>query len=149
MGRWVQLREKLFFIGQRGLQWGFKAEGRNGPLPLVVDWRAFGGRVVVVYVFHLRRQQIVGRGRNAERTWDVVVANLDLRFIREFVDTGFDGSGRWIVADGLTCEHCFADVSGLDFVKISNILERWKDVSRWDRYIGCHCRSLEGKTVFK
>lgn len=93
MGCWVQLSKKLFFIGQRDIQWGFKAEGRNGPLPLVVDWWTFGGGIVVIDVFFVRGQQIVGRGWDAKWAWQVVVSNLDLRFIREFVDSGFDWSG--------------------------------------------------------
>lgn len=116
---------------------------------MVVDWRAFGGGIIVEHVFLLWGEKVVGRSWDTEGSRNVIVAYLDLDVTLELVDSGFDGPARRFVGDGLTGEDCFADETVLDLVKVGDVLEWWQDISRWNRDFGRNRGSLQSETVFK
>lgn len=123
----IELREELFLVGEGRVQGWFEAEGRDGPLPLVVDWRAFGGGVIVVGVVLFGRKQVVCRSGDAEGARHGVLADLDERFFLKFVDAGGDGSGGGLIRDGLPGEDGLADVAVFDLVVVGYVREGWQD----------------------
>lgn len=143
--------EEFFFVGKGCVQGWFQTEGRDGPLPLVVDWRALGGGVIVVGVVFFRWEQVVGRSGDAEGAWHGVLADLNQRFLLQLIDPRGDGPRRRFIRDGLPGKDGLTDVTVLDLIVVGHVREGWQNLAGRDRnvlWLG-YRRSLDGEAILK